>query len=199
MSCQLISPPISILLSFYFAVYQLVSLSLSLWRSLASHSPWVSFPLPSTTSMATTTSHRDRGTSFVAKLRKNDLLHCKMNISLILCCEFFYLVIFIFIFFLLFFFFFGGGQGVQIYNLGGQNKKKLKIHYIIFFFLLMSPYHQCNAAPGDIGWYQLRDQTWTLAIACRWCLQPSQYNFFFPFSSLACMYKSCFFPHTINL
>ena len=65
-------------LSFYFVVDQPISLSLNLWKSLASHSPWVSFPLPSTTSMAITTSHRDRGTSFVAKLQKNDL-HCNTS------------------------------------------------------------------------------------------------------------------------
>ena len=73
MSSQLISQPslpISILHSFYFAVDQPISLSLNLWKSLASHSPWVSFPLPSTTSMAITTSYRDRGTSFAAKLQK---------------------------------------------------------------------------------------------------------------------------------
>ena len=68
--------------------------------------------------MATTRSHRDRGTSSAAKLRKNDLLHYKTNISLILRCEFFYIFIFIFFFFL--------GQGVQVYILGDQNKKKKK-------------------------------------------------------------------------
>ena len=110
----------------------------------ASHSLWV-FPLLSATSMATTRSHRDRGTSFAAKLRKNDLLHCKMNISLIMCCEFFYISIFIFFFFL--------GQGVQVYILEVKTKKKKKINkYTINFFSLQvrgfiwTPCHQRSAA-----------------------------------------------------
>ena len=149
MSFQLIFPPISILLSFYFAVDQLISLSLNLWRSPASHSLWV-FPLLSTTSMATTRSHRDRGTSFATKLRKNDLLHCKMNIFLILHCEFFYIFIFIFFFFL--------GQLDSVYILEVKTKKnkkktKLKIHSINFSSLqvrgfIWTPCHQRSAARG---------------------------------------------------
>ena len=142
MSFQLIFPPISILLSFYFAVDQLISLSLNLWRSPASHSLWV-FPLLSTTSMATTRSHRDRGTSFATKLRKNDLLHCKMNIFLILHCEFFYIFIFIFFFFL--------GQLESVYILEvktkkNKKKKKLKIHYKFFLSSGWTPCHQHSAA-----------------------------------------------------
>ena len=142
MSFQLIFPPISILLSFYFAVDQLISLSLNLWRSPASHSLWV-FPLLSTTSMATTRSHRDRGTSFATKLRKNDLLHCKMNIFLILHCEFFYIFIFIFFFFL--------GQLDSVYILEvktkkNKKKKKLKIHYKFFLSSGWTLCHQHSAA-----------------------------------------------------
>ena len=89
----------SLLFSTLFFSIHSTKHTLNLWRLPASYSPWVSFPLLSTTSMVTTTSHRDGGTFFVAKLWKNDLLHYKMNISLILHCESFYIVIFIFFFF----------------------------------------------------------------------------------------------------
>ena len=66
--------------SFYFAVDQLLSLSLSLWRSPASYSPWVSFPLLSTTSMVTTTSHHDGSPNLLSHFSYSILYSTNKNL-----------------------------------------------------------------------------------------------------------------------